>query len=344
MTGGFLIFFTLFWSALVLSFDGAIAFKACKQFESGSFPSVTGTVTHSEVQQRTGSKGRTYYVAVVDYKYNVSGQAFWGDKLRFGMGQSASAYEIVGAHPVNSPVQVYYNPKNPNESLLYPGITGSDIVMALFLTPFNMVMLGFWAGLYGWARARILKPIAGGVKIIADGMTTRVRLPTIGAIVWGLGTTGLLGFLSVLVVLIGTGAQPSVAAVLLTIAAVYLAGIGVYLWQQQKINSGIDDLVINEASGTLELPLTFGRKERVTVGFADIETLWVDVVVHHNSKGGTSYSYAPTLTLRNNQLRMQKLADWGDQLRANEFADWLSKKVGVSMQPAGLGFKRPDFG
>jgi hypothetical protein len=332
MAGAFLIVFTLFWSAFTLGFDGMMEYKTYEQFESGSFPSVTGTVTHSEVERHSGSKSGTYYVAVVDYEYAVSGQTYWGDKLRFGTGQSDDANEIVDAHPVNSPVQVYYNPKNPNESLLYPGIRGSDLVMALFLTPFNMIMLGFCLGVCGWLRERLFKPVAGGVKIIADGMTTRVRLPTLGAIPWGLATTGLLGFLSTLVLLICTGSRPSMTAVLMTIGVVYLAGIGVYLRQQQKIDSGIDDLVINEASGTLELPLTFGRKERMTAQFSEIETLWVDVIEHHSSKGGTSYSYAPTLNLRN-KLDKQKLADWPDKLRANDFVEWLGKKIGAPSQP-----------
>ncbi|HTR40764.1 MAG TPA: DUF3592 domain-containing protein [Pseudomonadales bacterium] len=334
MAGGFLIFFTLFWTAGVFFFDGVLGYKAYKQFESGSFPSVTGTVTHSAVEQRTGSKGRIYYVAVVDYEYSVNGQALYGNKLRFGMGQQAEDPEgIVAAHPVNYPVRVFYNPKNPVESLLYPGITGSDILMFLFLTPFNMILIGLWGGTWIWLRERLFKPVAGGVRIIVDGMTTRVRLPTVGAITWGLATTGLLGLLSMLVLLITTRSQPSIAAVLLTTAVVYLAGGGVWFWQQQKINSGIDDLVINEGSRTIDLPLTCGRKERVTVQFTEVENIWVDVVEHHNSKGGTSYSYAPTLNIRH-QLDRQKLVDWPDKLRANDFTDWLGKKIGVSTQRA----------
>lgn len=290
MAGAFLVFFTLIWTAGIFFFDGIMAYKGCKQYQSGSFSSVTGTVTHSEEERRTTSKGHTYYVAVVDYQYTVSGQTCWGDTLRFGTGQPRGAYEIVNAHPVNSPVQVYYNPKDPNESLLYPGLTGSDMMPALFLTPFNMLMIGFWGGTWIWLRERLFKPVAGGVKIIEDGMTTRVRLPAALAVCWGLGTTGVLGFLSIFVVGFSTGMQPSISMVLLAFCAIYLAGAGVWFWQQQKINSGIDDLVINEASGTLELPLTCGRKERVTVPFSEIETLWVHVIEHHNSKGGTTYT------------------------------------------------------
>ena len=333
MAGPFLIFFTLIWTAGIFFFDGMVSYQGYKQYESGSFPAVTGNVTQSDVERRTGSKGRTYYVAVVKYEYNVSGQTFFGDRLRFGMGHQGNAYAIVNAHPVNSPVQVYYNPKDPNESLLYPGFGGSDMLGALFLTPFNMMMIGFWGAAWMCLKERLFKPAAGGVKIITDGMTTRVRLPTVGAIVWGLGTTGALGFVSIFVVGFGTGFEPSIPTVVLAVCVIYLAGAGVWFWQQQKINTGIDDLVINEGSGTMELPLTFGRKERMTVPFSNIENIWVKIIEHHSSKGGTSYTYAPMLNLRN-QLDNQKLAEWGDKLRADDFTEWLSKKIGVTNRPA----------
>ena len=47
------------------------------------------------------------------------------------------------------------------------------------------------------------------------------------------------------------------------LAAIYVAGLGVFLWQRQKINSGIDDLILNESSRTIEMPLTFDRKANV---------------------------------------------------------------------------------
>jgi Protein of unknown function (DUF3592) len=231
MAGPFLIFFTLIWTAGIFFFDGMISYRAYQQYESGSFPFVTGNVTQSDVERRTGSKGRTYYVAVVKYEYNVSGQTFWGDRLRFGNSPEGNAYAIVNAHPFNSPVQVYYNPKNPNESLLYPGIAGSDMLMTLFLTPFNLIMIGFWMAAWVWLRERLFKPVAGGVKIITDGMTTRVRLPGVGAVVWGMGTTGALGFVSIFVVGFGTGFQPSIAMVLLATGVIYLAGAGVWFRQ-----------------------------------------------------------------------------------------------------------------
>jgi Protein of unknown function (DUF3592) len=330
MSGVFLFIFTLFWSGMVLMFDGLMLHGIYKQFESQNFPSVDGTITHSEVTSHRGSKGGTSYDAVINYRYEIGGQKFEGDKLRFGMKVSSyeSANASVSAHPVGSTAQVFYNPANPQESLLSPGVNGSDFTMALFLTPFNMVMLGFWIWIGGWLRERFFRPVAGGVKIIADGMTTRIRLPRMPAIAWGLGTTGGLGFISIFAVGFGAKMEPSIPLILSVIAAVYVSGMAVYFWQLRKINSGIDDLILNEASRTIELPLTFGRKERVAVKVADIKSLSVEKIEHRSSKGGISYTYASTLGLRETGVAVQKLADWSDKLKADEFADWLRKQLG----------------
>lgn len=337
MTGAVLLIFTLLWSGMVLAFDTFMARGLLKQFESASYPAVTGTVTRSEVLSHTGSKGGTHYTADIQYKYSVNGRPYSGNTMRFNKvnaANSGDAGAIVRAHPSGSPVQVYFNPVAPDESLLFPGIAGADFMMVLFLTPFNMIMIAFWLGLWGWFRERLFKPIAGGVKIIEDGITTRVRLPQWNAIWSGLGTIGGLGFLSMFVVGIPTGMQPSFAVVLPAILVVYLAGIMVYLRQLQKINSGIDDLVINAGARTLQLPMTFGRKQPFTVPITDIEALYVDIVEHHNSKGGTTFSYAPTLRIRESSMEPQKLADWGDKFRANEFTKWLSGTLGVSSETA----------
>ncbi len=331
MQSGFLVLFTLFWSAGVLFFDGFMAKSFFKQYESGHYPAVTGTVTHSEVKSHRGSKGGTTYQAVIHYRFEVDGQTFTGARLRYNpaSSDSASARSLVDDHPAGAAVRIFYDPKNPQDSLLFPGITGADYLMVLFLTPFNAVMLGFWIWLGGQLRERLFRPVAGGIKIISDGMFTRVRLPQFGAVAWGLVTTGGLGFASIFIVGFSTQMKPSVGLILPVIGGVYLTGFGVFLWQWWKIRSGLDDLVINEAGRTLDLPETFGRKERVTVNYTDIDNLAVVQLEHRSSKGGISYTYAPTLILRGTEPSEQKLADWSDKLKADDFTAWLGKQLGL---------------
>lgn len=126
MTGFFLTVFTLFWTGMVLTFNGFMGHGIYKQLESQHFLTAIGTITHSELTVSHSSKGGASYSAKIEYTYSVGGQSFTGDKIRFGMHSSsyASASGIVNAHPVGSEVQVYYNPADTHESLLQPGVQG----------------------------------------------------------------------------------------------------------------------------------------------------------------------------------------------------------------------------
>ncbi|HTV39237.1 MAG TPA: DUF3592 domain-containing protein [Candidatus Sulfotelmatobacter sp.] len=328
----FVILFALCWSSLVLLVDCSAGHQCYKQFESGKFPSVTGTITHSELQTHT-SKGNIYYTAVVDYLYKVDGKLFTGDTLTFSEdGPAVSEQTVVSSHPVGSPVQVYYNPDKPDESLLYPGeANGGDLAWVLALTPFNIVVIGFCTWIGGWLRLRLFNPVAGGVRIIDDGMLTRVRLPRFDPIWWGLITTGVLGFFSVFVGL-GVKIIPVMAYPLQSAGLIVLAGVGVYVWRRLKARSGDEDLVIDEAARTLELPRTFRRKQRVTVAFSDVESVWVDTIVQRGPKGN-SCTFAPTLNVRDHKHEAGhtlRLAEWSDPLKADKFTEWLSQKTGAS--------------
>src|SRR5579862_7198723 len=93
MQTGFLVFFTLIWSAFILTFDGFIAQSLFKQFESRHYPAVVGKVSQSEVKSQRGSKGGITYQALITYQFEVGGQTFAGSRLRyiagFDSGQAA---------------------------------------------------------------------------------------------------------------------------------------------------------------------------------------------------------------------------------------------------------------
>jgi len=259
----------------------------------------------------------------------VGQRTFFGERLRYLNPPNGldAANSLVSANPVGGTLPVFYNPSDPTDSLLLPGIDGRDLMLGVFLAPFNAIMLGFWLWIGGWLRERLFRPVAGGVKIIRCGTTIRVRLPAFSAAGWGLVATGGLGFVSTFVVGFSTGMQPSIGLVTVFIGVVYLGGAGVYSWRRWKIGTGFEDLVFNESARTLELPPTCGRKQRVTANIADIEGLTVEKIMHTTSKGGVSFSYAPTISLHG--ARVEKLADWRDRVKANDFADWLKKQLGL---------------
>jgi hypothetical protein len=97
------------------------------------------------------------------------------------------------------------------------------------------------------------------------------------------------------------------------------AGALVYFRHYRRIASGIQDLVIDESARTVELPLTYKRRERRRLAFSDIEA----VSVEHGRYGVTTYT--PMLRLRDGSS--ERLTDL-DRDRVESFVAWLWEKLG----------------
>src|SRR5258708_5629593 len=199
----FLVLFGLFWSALTLLFDGLVFVPAARQVMAENYPSTEGTILSSEVTQHDGSEGDTVHGVLLRFTYSVNDHEYTGTRYRYdtsSSSDSAWAYRVVAARPPGTKVQVFYNPNDPQNSVLATGLLGSDLFMFDFMTPFNAVMLGFWWAGCGRLRRKWFKPIAGGVKIVTKLKITRVRLTFWSPIRIMLATTALLTFCSMFVV------------------------------------------------------------------------------------------------------------------------------------------------
>jgi hypothetical protein len=229
MNGVFLVIFACFWSTIVVLFDVHIGGNLWNQFACRTYPTATGEITHSEVTQHRGSKGGITYGVDIRYRYAVNDRPFAGTRFRYSAESSSDwawAQRAVAGHPVGSQAQVFYSPRNPQDAVLSPGVEGSDLFEVLFSMPFNMVMLGLWTWLGGWLRERILRPVAGGVRIITEGPRTNIRLPEYGAMMWCMVTVGGLSFVSVFIVGFSSGFHPSLPAASVVLFGVAAAGPG----------------------------------------------------------------------------------------------------------------------
>lgn len=332
----FLVFFCLFWTLIVGFFDYMLVKQVVGQVQSTNFPSVTGHIIHSELTRSTGSKGGTTYGVDIRYRYQIGDQSFESKRYRttdWTTSDSAWARAAVAKHSVGSEATIFYNPTNPKQALLLPGLDGSDLMLALFLTPFNVVMLGLWSLVFGQLNTNA-RAVAGGVDIIPDGRLTRIRLPRWSAMAAGMVSVGAVAFVSIFLLAFTTGFHPSLMIAGEALIAAYGAGAFVYAWQRQNILLGKDDLIIDEAARTLELPLTFGRKNRVTIDFSDISAVSVKTLIHTSDNGNnTTYTYAPLLHLHSRESENEQLAEWSDSDKAESFADWLRQQYGW---PAGV--------
>lgn len=116
--------------------------------KSQQWPSVEGSITLSDMATNYDSEdGSVTYSAKVFYAYSVGGTAHTGSTVSFGdYGSSDPSHAggIVSRYPAGSRVQVYYDPVDPNNSVLEPGATWSSFVGVIAGIVFLVIgILGF---------------------------------------------------------------------------------------------------------------------------------------------------------------------------------------------------------
>lgn len=148
LVAAFLCFLTLFMGAV----DWLLLRDYGPQLRTGSFSQVKGQLLKAERTLVRSSKGAIHYGLACEYQYTVAGQNYRGDRYRFGQIRSQKTQwidDFLSAHPTGSTLDVSYNPTQPAESVLLPGLQGSDLALILFLSPFHAAALGGWCWLLG---------------------------------------------------------------------------------------------------------------------------------------------------------------------------------------------------
>lgn len=150
-------FFGLFFASGLLALLIGIVFL-CMSFPSAYWPSVSGQVVSSKVTQvSSGSspRGHRLYRLDIQYDYVVAGEEYRGKRLNvisFGQHKKAVAQKLLEPFPTGATVNVHYYPKDPQKSVLIPGVP-SDLYIVFYagfgLTVFGLVGIGFVSG---WFR------------------------------------------------------------------------------------------------------------------------------------------------------------------------------------------------
>ena len=150
-----LLLFGLVFATFGAGFAAVGLWHVWRGWQSNSWPSTRGKVTHSHVQ-RTISHGKhgtsTSESPVIEYVYKVDGERYEGNRYRFG-GQSSAvglfsmfgkskARQIVEAHPKGKRVEVFYDPDKPQASTLVPGAAFGMLFFVIVGGLFALVGLG----------------------------------------------------------------------------------------------------------------------------------------------------------------------------------------------------------
>jgi hypothetical protein len=333
---GCLVFFVLFWSCATLAIDSLLGWGAVRQIQATGFSIAPGQVTQSKLESHAGKHGMTYSPKI-SYTYRANGKDYAGDRYRYlqWSDDSANARKIVAAFPVGRKIDVFYAPGDPSQAVLKTGLEGSDLFLAMCLTPFNLIMLGMWviAGRLMYRRAYPLP--AGGAKIVDDGFTARVRLSKTSPLFVAAATLAVFAFLGIFAVLIAAGPNPPLRTMYIAWIGILIVSLIAFVTSWIRLARADNDLVIDDVGRHLTLPATFGRTEAVTPPLKEALAVEVEQIVRPAPKGGTYSVYAPTLVFseHDGSERREKLTERASQSDAEALAAWLRERLRLA-EPA----------
>ena len=110
-----------------------------KAKQSVNWPSVPGSVISSEKEKHTtteesGSSKRTvtYYLAAINYEYQVDGKAYRSNRIAFGGQNRNQTVTLLNKYPKGKSVIVFYDPDDPEEASLEPGMKKGSYFTPIF--------------------------------------------------------------------------------------------------------------------------------------------------------------------------------------------------------------------
>jgi hypothetical protein len=127
-----------------------------KAVASQRWPSVTGQLTEVLLwgSRNLGGQIKEVEKLNVEYNYQINGQNYTGTLPAFYTVMYPETLEFADQYPVNSDIKIYYNPKNPSESVLIPGPRKdkpySDLILGLLGVIIGVAIAVLsWRGIIG---------------------------------------------------------------------------------------------------------------------------------------------------------------------------------------------------
>lgn len=135
-----IIAFVLF--ILNIVFLGIIFFMRRRMAVVSQWPSTMGSVSASYLERRSSSENGYTNYPVVQYSYQIGGQAYHGVKIAPGPEVGGTgAGKVVARYPAGAQVMVFYNPQNPSDAVLERKAP-AQWLMWLILIVFDLALCG----------------------------------------------------------------------------------------------------------------------------------------------------------------------------------------------------------
>ena len=322
-----LLVWCCFWSGIALLADFLLARSMLKQLQALGFATAQATVIDSDVEEIDGGEDATYR-ARIRYRYLVAGRELSGDRFRFGFSTGSRSYakQLVQAYPAGRRTTAYYNPADPAESLLSPGLSAEDFFGLLCLTPFNVVFVGSWGCL-----AQMLRRKSGitpaDLRIHDDGIELRARLPRIAAI-GAAGLAALLVSMTLLFAIAFTVGSPPPDLVVVVAWASLIAAV---VWAYRRGNSSRRDLVVDRVRNTLALPAENWRGSPATIGLADLVEIKLGEALAREADADSSLQYFCQVRWKGpgGEIASGAWIKQSDRDCAAEMVSWLRRQCGL---------------
>lgn len=123
-------------------FLAIIFFMRRRMAAVSQWPSTMGTVHGSYLERRSSSEGGYTNYPVVQYSYQVSGQAYQGVKIAPGPEVGGTgAGKVIARYPIGAQVMVFYNPQKPSDAVLETKAP-AQWLMWLLLIIFDIALCG----------------------------------------------------------------------------------------------------------------------------------------------------------------------------------------------------------
>jgi hypothetical protein len=321
----------IFWTAVIGAADYFVFGTTLRQYRANHFDTAKCQIVLSEVTP----KPLFHSGVTIEYAYTVNGKEYRGSRYRYDDEYSGSSgADVVREYRKWTEHPVYYDPRNPANSVLVTGVEGGDLMMILFSIPVNVVLIMLWIWMASWLRQKWRMPEAGGVRIWRQDGKIRVRLAWLSAPAAGFYALGGAAFAATFPVVAMNGLAQSLTAMEVTGGAVLAAAAAVFCWTALRNASGKYDLLIDEQSHALTLPQTAGRRQSITLPRGEIAGVCMQRRVSRLSSG-SFYSYLPALDRREAGAvpRREALSPCGwTEEKARAFSQWLVGQLGLEFQ------------
>lgn len=319
------------WTGLIGAGTYALLETTVRQHLALKFSTTQGKIVRSEV----GHSVMIRRGVEIEYHYSVGGRAYTGYRYRYDDHNATLEWQVaVEDHPLGSSRTVYYNPENPADAVLEPGVDGGDLLLLLFALPINVLTSMLWRAMITRLQEKSRIRPAGGVRIFKQPGVTLVPLGETSAFTAGCYGMAAVAFIAAFPVVIARGFEPSLRLMKTTWAVVAAVGVAVFVWRVIRKWSGIYDLRIDQASQTVTLPQTAGRQQPLSISRREISGVSMQRRVS-KSPSGTHFSYLPALNRDGlpAESRSIKLITWGwSEEKARAFSQWLSEELGVEFK------------